>query len=129
MAKIIIIDDNRSTGVLLKRALEREDHQACLFNNLQKFSADTEDPTVDLVLIHQTHQEDFGWTAFNQFKSTHQDTPAMLYAMPDYSWTSMDWINKAVQEALAHMKKLDDPTALWAWDTGFNDSGIGLYSP
>ncbi len=125
MAKIIILDDNRSTGSLLKRALEREDHQVSLMTDWEKFSATTDDSDVDLVLIHLTLQKDFGWTAFNQFKSTYQDTPAMLCAMPVYSWTSMDWIIEAVQEALAHMKKVDDPTALWAWDTGANDSRIG----
>jgi hypothetical protein len=67
--------------------------------------------------------------AFNQFKSTHQDTPAMLCAMPDYSLTSTDWIVKAVHEALAHMNKLDAPTALWTWDTGFNDTVINHNAP
>ena len=78
MAKIIIMDDNRSTGILLKRALEREDHQVYLVADWQGLSAIIKDPTIDLVLIHQ---EDSEWTAFNQFKMVHQDIPAMLYVM------------------------------------------------
>jgi DNA-binding NtrC family response regulator len=128
MANIVIMDDNRSAGVLLKRALELEAHQVCLVANWHGLSVKIEDPPLDLVLIHQDHQEDFGWTAFNQFKHTHQDIPAMLYVMPDYSSTNMCWIVKAVQEALAKMNKLDEPTALWTWDTACNDSGISFFT-
>ena len=125
MAKIIIMDDNRSTGILLKRALEREDHQVYLVADWQGLSAIIKDPTIDLVLIHQ---EDSEWTAFNQFKMVHQDIPAMLYVMRDYSLTRMVWIMKAVQEALAQMNKLDDLTAQWNWDTACNDSGISYFA-
>ena len=125
MAKIIIMDDNRSTGILLKRALEREDHQVCLVADWQGLSANIEDPTIDLVLIHQ---EDSQWTTFNQFKVTHQDIPAMLYVMRDYSLTSMVWIVKAAQEALAQMDKLGCPTGLWDWDTACDDSGISYFA-
>lgn len=126
MAKIVIMDDNRSTSVLLKRALEREDHQVGLVADWQGLSANIEDPNIDLVLIHQ---EDSEWTAFNQFKITHQDIPAMLYVMRDYSLTSMVWIVKAVQEALAQMNKLDDPPTLWNWDTCCKDSGMSYLVP
>jgi DNA-binding NtrC family response regulator len=121
MAMIIIMDDNRSTGVLLKRALEREEHQVRLVADLQELSKIIEDPTIDLVLIHQ---DDSQWTAFNQFKIMHQDIPAMLYVMRDYSLKSIVWIVKAAQEALARLNKLGDQTPLWDWDTPCNDSGI-----
>jgi len=126
MAKIVIMDDNRSTGAILKRVLECEDHHVCLVGNWQGLTAVIEDPTVDLVLIHQ---EDSQWTAFNQFKNIHQDIPAMLYVMRDHSLTSTVWIVKAVQEALAQMKKLDDPPTLWSWDTACDDAGMSFFVP
>ncbi|MGD9368580.1 MAG: hypothetical protein PVH87_22965 [Desulfobacteraceae bacterium] len=126
MAKIVIMDDNRSTNVLLKRALECEDHQVCLVANWQGLSANIKDPGIDLVLIHQ---EDSEWTAFNQFKITHQDIPAMLYVMRDYSLTGTVWIVKAVQEALARINKLVDPPRLWNWDTCCKDSGMSYLVP
>lgn len=125
MAKIIIVDENKLTGILLRKALEREDHQVGLVTNWQSLSASMKDPTIDLVLIHQ---EDAEWTTFNQFKHTHQDTPAMLYVMPDYGWASRGWIVKAVQEALTQMNKLEAPTSLWTWDTGFDDTNINHYA-
>lgn len=125
MAKIIIVDENKLTGALLRKALEREDHQVGLVTNWQSLSASMEDSAIDLVLIHQ---EDSEWTTFNQFKHKHQDTPAMLYVMPDFGWTSMGWIVKAVQEALTQMNKLDAPTTLWTWDTGFDGTGINHYA-
>jgi DNA-binding NtrC family response regulator len=126
MAKIIIMDDSRSTSALLKKALEREDHQVGLVTDWQGLSANIEDPTIDLVLIHQDDSE---WTAFNQFKNTHQDIPAMLYVMRDLSLTSMVWIIKAVKEALVQMNKLVDPPTLWNWDTACNDSGMSFLAP
>ncbi len=126
MAKIVIMDDNRSTGALLKIALEREDHRICLVANWKGLSAIIEDPTVDLVLIHQ---DDSQWTAFNRFKNTHQDIPAMLYVMRDISFTSTVWIVKAVQAALARIDKLDDPPTLWSWDTACHDSGMSFLVP
>ena len=126
MAKIIIMDDNRSTSVLLKKALEQEDHHVGLVGDWQGLSASIEDPTIDLVLIHH---DDSAWTAFNQFKSSHQDIPAMLYVMRDYHLTSMVWVVKAVQEALARMRKLEDPPLLWNWDTACNDSGMSYFVP
>lgn len=121
MAKIIILDNNRPSAALLKRALEREDHQVWLVANWQELSAIIDDPSIDLVLIHQ---EDSQWTAFNQFKRTYHDIPVMLYVMPDYRWTTMNWIVRAVQEALVHMDKIDKMDPLIAWDTGFNHAGI-----
>jgi hypothetical protein len=35
------------------------------------------------------------WEGYIQFKNNHQDIPAMLYVMRDYSLTSMVWIVKA----------------------------------
>lgn len=125
MARIIILDNNRSTGVLLKRALERENHRVGLVADWQGLSANIEDSSIDLVLIHR---EDSEWTAFNKFKITHKDNPAMLYVMRDYS-LSMVWIVKAVQEALAQMNKIDETTALWNWDTACNDSGVSYFAP
>lgn len=125
MARIIIVDENKATGILLRKALEREDHQVGLVANWQGLSANMADPSIDLVLIHQ---EDSEWTTFNQFKQTHQDTPAMLYVMPDYGWTSTGWIVKAVQEALSQMNKLDAPTPLWTWDRGFDATRINHYA-
>ncbi|MGD9365073.1 MAG: hypothetical protein PVH87_05210 [Desulfobacteraceae bacterium] len=125
MAKIIIVDENNLTGALLRKALEREDHQVGLVTNWQSLSASMEDLTIDLVLIHQ---EDSEWTTFNQFKQTHQDIPAMLYVMPDYGWTSTGWVVKAVQEALSQMNKLDAPTTLWTWGTGFDDTNTNYYA-
>lgn len=122
---MIILDNNRSTGVLLKRALERENHQVGLVANWQGLSANIEDAGIDLVLIHR---EDSQWTAFNKFKITHKDSPAMLYVMRDHR-LSMVWIVKAVQEVLARMKKLNDTTALWNWDTACNDAGMSYFAP
>lgn len=125
MAKIIIVDENKLTGVLLRKALEREDHQVGLVTNWHSLTASMEDPTIDLVLIHQ---EDSEWTTFNQFKHTHQGTPALPYVMPDFGWTGMGWIVKAVREALIQMNKLDAPTTQWSWDTGFDDTHINHYA-
>ncbi len=126
MAKIVIMDDNGSTGAVLKKALEREDHRVSLVTNWQGLSAIITDPAIDLVLIHQ---EDSQWTTFNRFKITHQDIPAMLYVMRDYSLNSTVWIVKAVQEALAHLIKLADPPTLWSWDTACDDSGTSYFVP
>ncbi len=126
MAKIMIMDDNRSTGTLLKKALEREDHQADLLDTWQGLSENIEDPSIDIVLIHQDDSE---WTTFNRFKSTHQDIPAMLYVMRDYSLANMVWIVKAVQNALEQLNKLDDSPTLWCWDTACNDSGVSYFVP
>ena len=125
MAKMIIVDENKLTGVLLRKALEREDHQVGLVTSWHSLTASMGDPTIDLVLIHQ---EDSEWTTFNQFKRTHQDTPAMLYVMPDFGWTSMGWIVKAVREALIQMNKFDAPTTQRSWDTGFDDTHINHYA-
>lgn len=127
MAKIIIIDNNRSTGVLLKKALEHKDNKIDLVANWLCLSANIKELTIDLVLIHQTRQEDFGWTVFNQFKNSHPNTPTMLCVMPDYSFSSIDWIVKSVQEALAQMNKIGYPPVLWTWDTGFNETGTDRY--
>ncbi len=126
MARIAMMDDNRSTGVLLKRALEREDHHVCLVTDWHGLSAVIADPAVDLVLIHQ---DDSQWTAFNRFKITHQDIPAMLYAMRDDSLTCTVWIVKAVQEALTRMHKLDGQPTLWSWDKACNDAGMSIFVP
>ncbi len=126
MARIVILDDNRSTGALLKGALEREDHQVCLVAEWQGLSAIIEEPNVDLVLIHQ---DDFQWTAFNQFKTTHKDSPAMLYVIRDYNLTNTVWIVRAVREALARMNKLADSPTLWCWDTACSDSGMSFFVP
>ena len=126
MARIVIMDDNRSSGASLKRALEREDHQICLVADWQGLSAIIEDPAVDLVLIHQ---DDSQWTAFNRFKITHQDIPAMLYVMRDSGLAGTVWIVKAVREALARMHKLVDQPGLWSWDKACNDAGMSVFVP
>lgn len=126
MAKIIIMDENRSTSAALKNALEQENHQVCIAANWQGLSANMKKPDIDLVLIHQNDSE---WTAFNQFKKNHQNIAAMIYVMRDDSLTSMVWIVKAVQEALTQMKKLDDLPALWRWDTSCSDSGVSYFVP
>lgn len=123
MARIIIMDDNRTTGTLLKKALEREDHQVRLVNNWKGLTANTRDSSIDLVLIHQSHQNNNGWTAFNQFKRTYPQIPAMLYVFPDYRWTSANWIVKAVQESLPTEKESDQVLPLWTWETGLNIAG------
>jgi DNA-binding NtrC family response regulator len=126
MANIIIMDDNRSTSTALKKTLERENHQVRTTANWQGLSASMKESDTDLVLIHQ---EDSQWTAFNQFKSTHQDIAAMIYVMRDSSFAGMVWIVKAVQEALAQMNKLDDMTDMWRWDTSCKASGISYFVP
>jgi PleD family two-component response regulator len=62
MARIVIMGHS-STSVLLKRALEREDHQVKLVSDWQGLLVNIEDPALDLVLFHR---EDPEWTAFNQ---------------------------------------------------------------
>lgn len=126
MAKIVLMDDNKSTGALLKRALEREDHQVRLIANWRELSEIIKDPVVDLVLIHQ---DDSQWTAFNRFKITHQDIPAMLYVMRDHRLTNTVWIVSAVQDALARMNKLAGLSTLWRWDTACNDAGMSFFVP
>jgi DNA-binding NtrC family response regulator len=110
MAKIMIMDDNRSTSTLLKKELEREGHQVDLSDTWQWLSDNIVDPTIDLVLIHQDDSE---WTTFNRFKKTHQDIPAILYVMRDYSLTNIVWIVKAVQNALEQLNKLDNQQSFW----------------
>ena len=126
MARILIMDDNRSTSALLKKALEREDHQVVISGSWQEVSKNIEDPTIDLVLIHQDDSE---WTTFNRFKSDHQDIPAMLYIIRDYSLTNMVWIVRAVQNALEQLNKLNDMPTLWSWDTDCRDSGFSYFVP
>lgn len=120
MAGIIIVDDNRSAGAFLKKALEYEDHQVRLVDNWKGITANALDSSIDIVLIHQSHQNNDGWTAFNQFKRTHPQIPAMLYVLPDYRWTSANWIVKAVQESLPTEKASCEVLPLLTWETERN---------
>lgn len=126
MARIVMMDDNRSTGALLKRVLEREAHQVCRVASWQALSAIIKEPTIDLVLIHQ---DDSQWTTFNRFKNSHRDIPAMLYVLRNHSLTSTVWIVKAVHEALAQMNKLADPPTQWSWDNACYDAGMSFFVP
>jgi DNA-binding NtrC family response regulator len=121
MTRIVIMDDNRSAGILLKKALEHDDHQVDLVASWNELGRKTVHPPIDLVLIHQAHQQNSGWRAFNQFKCINHNIPAMLYVLPDFRRASMTWIVKAVQEALTLMKKSDNTASRWTWDSGFND--------
>lgn len=121
MASIVIMDDNRSAGILLKKALEYDDHQVDLVASLNELERKTVHPLIDLVLIHQTHQNNSGWRAFDQFKCINHNIPALLYVLPDFRQASMAWIVKAVQEALTLMKKAAHPASRWTWGSGFDD--------
>lgn len=128
MARIIIIDNDRSAGTLLKKALERELHFVILRDGWKGLKQYLVNQTIDLVLIRQTHQNNSAWRQFNQFIREFKHIPAMVYALPDYQWTSTSWIVKAVQEALPHMNKLDAPTTLRAPGKRFGDNRTNHYA-
>jgi DNA-binding NtrC family response regulator len=100
MARIIIIDNNRSAGALLKKALEHELHYVNLADDWRGLKQYLKNQTIDLVLIRQKHQSNSAWLQFNQLKDENKHIPAMIYVLPDYQWTSIEWIVKAVHEVV-----------------------------
>ncbi len=105
MANILIVDDNKSMGALLKKELELEDHRVFMSTSCRRSIIDSPDLCVDLVLINQTSQNNSGWAVFNQFKRMNVDIPAMLYVSDNYGRTSITWIIKAAREALTCINK------------------------
>ncbi len=100
MANILIVDDNKSLGALLKKELELEDHRVLISASNLLSIMHSSDLFVDLVLINQINQNNSGWVIFNQFKRMNADIPALLYVSGSYGRTNITWIIKAVREAL-----------------------------
>lgn len=101
MPQIVIIDDNRSAGALLRKALERELYHVHLVDHWRRLASQHGQRKVDLVLIRQTRNQDSAWCQFNDFKRDNRHIPAMIYVLPDYQPASMEWIVKAVREVLS----------------------------
>jgi DNA-binding response OmpR family regulator len=84
MAKIIIVDDNRSMGTFLKKALEREAHQVTLVPEEHDAIASFKVCGANLVMINQSCRQHSGWTIFNHLKHINSQMPLMLYLLDNY---------------------------------------------
>ena len=100
MVKIILIDDNRSTGVLLKMILEQETFQVSLVADERDAIASYKVCSAHLMMINQTCRQCSGWTIFNDIKRIDGEMPLMLYFLKDCRPSDTDWIILAVREAL-----------------------------
>lgn len=100
MCQIIIVDDNQSTGVILKQALQREAHQVilvpCEDDAIFRFKVNR----TRLVMINQTCREYSGWKIFNHVKLFHPEMPLMLYFLDSFRMVDMVGVLQAVREAL-----------------------------
>lgn len=108
MARILIIDDNTAVNNLLKRHLEREDHDICLLTAMDGLSIETRFLSTDLVLINLHCQGNSGWEMFNYIKGKDETIPAMVYVFPKWSPEGAAWIAGTVRESLKNKTFSDD---------------------
>jgi DNA-binding NtrC family response regulator len=102
MRQIIIVDDNKSTGVVLRKALEREDYQvlvvACEEDAIIRFRI----KKTGLVMINQTCRKHSGWRIFNNVKLVYPEMPLMLYFLDNFRPAATLGVVQAAAEALRH---------------------------
>lgn len=109
MARILIIDDNTAVNNLLKRHLEREDHEISLMTAMDGLSIETRFLSNDLVLINLHYQGNGGWEMFDCIKRKDETIPAMVYVFPKWSPESAGWIAGTVRESLKKKPFSNDP--------------------
>ncbi len=112
MAKIIIVDDNRSMGAFLKKALEYEAHQVTLVPRAQDAIASFRVRGANLVMINQNCREQSGWTIFNHLKHINSQMPLMLYLLDNYRPGGTVGIIQALNAALSCRQKIQPKRAV-----------------
>jgi ActR/RegA family two-component response regulator len=106
MAKIIIVDDNRSMGAFLKKALEYEAHQVILVPHEQDAIVSFRVCGANLVMINQSCRQHSGWTIFNHLKHINSQMPLMLYVLDNYRPAGTAWVIQALNETLSCLQKI-----------------------
>lgn len=101
MPKTVIMDDNHISRFLIKNALQGEGLKACHVDGWQALMEESKASSIELVLINQHHRNNSGWSMFNRIKSFNPEAPVMIYVLPDHRRPSIDWIVKAVLEAVS----------------------------
>ncbi|MFH0726800.1 MAG: hypothetical protein V2B19_10690 [Pseudomonadota bacterium] len=105
MAKILIVDYNRFISQVLKKTIEKGEHQVMLAAEpgvsiiSSGFVAG-----MDLILIDQRGADSHGWDLFNEWKQAENCPALMLYVMDDCGMKSIAWFEKAVCQALSELK-------------------------
>ena len=106
MAKIIIVDDNRSMGAFLKKALEYEAHQVILVAHEQDAIVSFRVCGANLVMINQSCRQHCGWAIFNYLKYINSQMPLMLYVLDNYRPAGTAWVIQALNETLSCLQKI-----------------------
>jgi DNA-binding NtrC family response regulator len=102
MAKLMIADENRSMAHMLCKAFVREGHHVLLANPAQLSSGGS--ASMDLVLIGHRSADSHGWQRFNDWNEIRDRAPAMLYFLDSCQTEGIQWIVKAVNQALEGLK-------------------------
>ncbi len=105
MCQIIIIDDNQTTGIFLKKALEREAHQVMLVAYEEDAIIRFKRNKTALVMINQTCRQYSGWKIFNQVKLFYPEMPLMLCLLNSIGPADTLGVVKAVEEVLRHRSR------------------------
>jgi DNA-binding response OmpR family regulator len=100
MAVILIVDENTSVGVLLKRELKAHGHQVFAVDSVENPMFSSILALTDLIMINKACKNDSGWDIFNKLDDGHQSAAAMVYVLESWSQISVRWIIAAAQEAL-----------------------------
>lgn len=96
MNEIIIVDDNQTTGVFLKQALERKAYQTELVPYEEEAILRFKPDKTKLVMINQACRKHSGWQIFNQVKLFYPDMPLMLYFLDNFRLSDAHGVVQAV---------------------------------
>ena len=104
MARIIILDDNKTGSAFLKMILARYRYCVSRTVNIQEAIHPPSHAAPHLVLINYAFGNHRGWEVFNYLKRIAGHIPALVYVLEQVNGANADWIVKAVQAVLGEVK-------------------------